>query len=145
MVDYASMFMLLSVAVSAVVLAIVVICETLTLYRLGYKSFWRSLVISLVVNLVSTALGYGVTFIQYQIPYHYIPFLLIDARTTVFEVLMLFGVFWAVSIVSEGGVFILLDKTRPSKVIWRMMFIANTVSYVVLILIYFFFIGRHTL
>lgn len=97
-----ALILFVSIGVSVITFVMVVICEALTFYGLGYRSFWRSFVISLLINLISTALGYGIAFIQYQIPYHYIPFLLTNARTTVLEVLILFGAFWGVSIVSEG-------------------------------------------
>lgn len=108
-----ALIIVLSTVVSIIAFVSVVICEALTLYSLGYGSLKRSFAVSLVINLVSTILGYAVTIIQYQLPYHYIPLLLNTSDTKILEVLILFGAFWAFSIVSGGGYYCYWIKQSP--------------------------------
>lgn len=104
----------------------VVLLEAIALRLLQWGSFWRSLLDSFLVNLVTTILGLflpaGLSAIDM------LSFLLPDFSLRSPVVFFLLG---AMSVAVEG-VLLLWIRRRPAAETWRAALIANVVSYVAL-------------
>ena len=108
--------------VLCIVSVIVVLLESLVLWRLGWGSFKRSLLASFVMNLVTSILGIGV--VMFTLPLGLWGFL-ID-----------FGL----SVLVEGGI-LMLFKRGAAKENWLAALAANAVSYMLIMLPFYYFYG----
>jgi hypothetical protein len=139
-----------------VLLVLVILIETIVLRRLKYGPFWRSLLASLAMNVVSTFLGYVVASSWSSIflsesgrPDYYagmssystgveIPRWFFLTSSSLFPdsrlpgALLFLLVSWLISVVSEGGVLMAMKRDVEPHRIWEMTLVANAASYVLL-------------
>lgn len=100
-----------------VILALAVAAEGLILYFLGYKPIMRSMVDSLVANLVSGLAGFALALLMGESRFD-------GAEIQV--LLLLFGM----TVLIEGGVLTLLRKKETSfKTVWLGSLLMNVASY----------------
>lgn len=133
-----------------ITLPLIVVGEAIVLWCVLPKhSIWRSLGLSLAMNLASALLGIVLGRLWLGLVE---PSVLVYPRSDYFEPpaggierlwLKLTAVAWALSVVSEGVILMLLSRVRPSteKVrlvgrIWLASLIANVVSYVAVFVVY---------
>lgn len=131
-------------------LPLIIVGEAVVLWRVLPKhSFWRSLGLSLAMNLTSALLGIVLGRLWLGLVD---PSVLVYSSSHYFDPppggieglwLKLTAVAWALSVVSEGVILMLLSKfrPRPEKVrlvgrIWLASLMANVVSYVAVFVVY---------
>ncbi len=102
--------------------ALIILLEGLVLWRLKWGGLLRSLLASFVMNLVTSILGIGVVPFTTQIGF--------------WGVLIDFGL----SILCEGAILMLFKRNSVLEN-WRVALISNCVSYLLIILPLFFFLG----
>jgi hypothetical protein len=122
---------ILTASQMALILSFVILSEAGVLYFLNYCPFFRSLLVSAVMNVTSTLVG---VVLQGLFP----PFRFIDTSGGVYSEDGIFTLFYLVlayliSIIVEGRVMILL-KPDLDKPLWRVCWSANTVSYLLVVL-----------
>lgn len=128
----------------SIFLGIVTFSEALILYGMKYGSLKRSVAASLIINIVSSTLGFVAIFLI-QSPDMTEVFLQIGSfvlllnypdQFKVSMILLPLFVAFPISVISEGMILVILQKTHPAETIWRMTLIANLVSYVLLFVLY---------
>ena len=123
---------ILTVSQRPLILSFVILSEAGVLYLLDYCPFFRSLLVSAVMNVTSTLFGVVLALL---FP-HNSNF--IDSRGGVYSADGIITLFYLVlayllSIIIEGRVMILL-KPDIGKPLWLVCWSANTVSYVLVVL-----------
>jgi len=120
------------------ILSFVILSEAGVLYLLDYCPFFRSLLVSAVMNVTSTL--FGVVLPGLFPPFSFIRYS-IDSSGGAYRVYSADGIFtlfflllaYLLSIIIEGGVMILL-KPDLGKPLWLVCWRTNTVSYVLVVL-----------
>lgn len=108
------------VFLGAALLVGIVALETIVLRLLGWKPLSRAFVASLLANVASAVVGYGLAhFIDVFAPWG-------------------FALSWALSVGIEGLVLVALSR-RSTPGVWRAAIIINTVSYAALALFLLWF------
>lgn len=97
-----------------VVSTLIIVLEALVMFLLKWGTFWRSLLASFVMNLVTTLLGVGVMFLVSN-PY----------------LALLVG--FVLSVLIEGGV-LMLFKREAARSNWIAALAANAASYLLILL-----------
>lgn len=99
------------------ILLVVGFCEAIVLRILGWGTLGQSMRDSLVMNIVSTVIGWFIA--QFNLEF--------SPSAALFPLLIA----WFLSVLTEGGTLLLL-KRHGARATWRAALSANTVSYVLL-------------
>jgi hypothetical protein len=95
----------------------IVLVEAAVLKWLKWESLPKSFLASLVMNSVSTVIGYGLAFLM---------------AAMLLPKLVEFTVAWALSIAIEGSI-LMISKRKAHRTSWTAALLANSVSYILLI------------
>lgn len=140
-------FVLGGSALLLVLIIFIIVLEALVLFWFRYGTFWRSLGASCLMNIFSSILGYfAASFLDRSlenVPGYYGGvleiiewFLLADSLQfpKMLPATMLFLLIsWVISIVSEGGILVLIRAGHRASGMWLVTLVANILSYILLL------------
>jgi hypothetical protein len=139
--DVAIMPMILATGLlsGVILLVIVTVTEAIILWRLKWGDFKRSLRDAGIANIASTLLGAAFSVIWFSTSFQ-CPMIPVGGHyekhcAWTISPLVALVIMWALSVILEGAI-LLRRKQQPAQRAWRASLIANTVSYVVLLPVY---------
>lgn len=121
----------------SILFVLVVVLESLVLWRLKWGTLRRSFVDTLIANAVSTILGlvvysaiFSVGYACRSVPYSDGVHVVTSCGWDISPIIV-FILLWAASVAIEGGVLLLLRR-HPPRQTWKASIIGNVVSYLLL-------------
>lgn len=121
LLDGGGAFLVISVLV--IFMAVAIVLEALVLILFKIEKAGKAFLYSLVVNLASLGVGYVILPLLSQ---------LFEDYSTTGQVLQWLIIF-AITVVVEGYLLILLSKMKPRKKLWTATFVMNLLSYAFLL------------